>query len=439
MKKIFILLVTLLVTLNYQGLSSFSYASAPPPELVGETAILIDAATGEILYEKNMHEQRYPASTTKIMTALLTLENLDLSKTVTIDAETPFTEGSRIYLLEGEQVTVEQLLYALLLESANDAGVALAKEIAGSVPEFAKMMNERAKQMGALHTNFTNPHGLQDPAHVSTAYDLAMITKGAMKNKTLRELVTTYRYIIPETNRQETRYLYNTNRLLYDQKTKVYANGVLRAAKYEDTTGIKTGYTSHAGGCLIAGAKRGDTEFISVVLKSTDAGRFGDSIALLDYGFANYKSARAIDAGTALGDIAVSRGAEKRVGVVAAQTAFATLPIEASTEVIRTNVVLDKKVEAPVIPGQKVGVVEIYEGENLVAEIDAVAEREIVKGGILSLVGIPDETAGKIQKLVLSFVGIVLFLLILYILIKRRQVKMRRRRRLERAMRNLDR
>ncbi|MBR0597436.1 D-alanyl-D-alanine carboxypeptidase family protein [Sinanaerobacter chloroacetimidivorans] len=432
MKKLLITILSVLILVNAAAVVSFG--AGTPPDLVAETAVLIDASTGQILYDKNMNDQRYPASTTKVMTALLALENLDLSKTVTIDAETPYTEGSRIYLLEGEQVTVEQLLNAMMTESANDAAVALGKEIAGTIPDFAKMMNEKAKKLGAKNTNFVNPNGLHDDAHVTTAYDLAMIAQEAMKNEKFRELVLTYRYIIPATNKQDIRYLYNTNRLIYDERTKVSANGVLRPAKYEGATGIKTGYTSHAGGCLIAGAKRGETELISVVMKSTDSGRFGDSIALLDYGFENYKSAKAIDAGTDLGQINVSRGSVRQVGVVAAQDGYVTLPIEASAELIKTKVLLDEKVKAPVTKGQKVGVVEIYEGDSLISKVDAIAAGEIPEGGILSIVGIPDDTAQKIE---IGFaIALIVFLLLSssYILLRRRQMKRRRKRRLEREL-----
>lgn len=433
MKKIIsIVLITLLLI----GLTPLvSFAAAQPPEIIAETAVVIDAKTGQVLYNKNMHDQRFPASTTKLITALLAIENLDLSKTVTIDAETPFTEGSRVYLLEGERVTVDQLLYAMMLESANDAAVALGKEIAGSIPAFAERMNRKAIELGAKNTNFVNPNGLHDDNHVSTAYDLAMIAKEAMKNEKIRELVTTYRYIIPATNMQETRYLYNTNRLIYDEKTKVDVNGVLRVAKYEGATGIKTGYTSKAGGCLIAGAIRGDTELISVVLKSTDAGRFADSIALLDYAFDNYKSVKAMNAETVIGEINVKRGSINRVDVVAADSVYATLPAEASPSIVNTKVVLDKNVRAPVEAGQKVGVVEIYEGEKLVGTIDAVAAEEIPEGGLLSIIGISDNTAKVIERVISSILLFIVFLFVVYVILKRRQIRRRRQRRLERARR----
>lgn len=425
MRKILTILITLLIIVDS---SIVSFGLTPPPEIIGDAAVIIDASTGQILYEKNMDKQEYPASTTKVMTAMLALENLDLSKTVTIDAITPFTEGSRIYLLEGERLTVEQLLNALLTESANDAAVALGILIAGSIPEFADMMNKKAIELGAKNTNFVNPNGLHNDAHITTAYDLALIAREAMKNEKFRELIMTYRYIIPATNKQDTRYLYNTNRLIYDEKTKVNVNGVIRPAKYDGVTGIKTGYTSKAGGCLIAGAKRGDTELIAVVLKSSAEGRFADAIALLDYGFENFKSAKAIGAGTDLGEIKVNRGSVKRVGVAVANDIFATIPFEASEEVVNTKVVLDDNVRAPVLLGQKVGTVEVYEGDKLVGEVDAITTSQVEEGGILSLIGLDNSTAEVVIKLVIAIFGLLLFLIFIYILLKRRQIKRKRMR-----------
>src|SRR5690554_2691538 len=195
---------------------TFSFGADKTLDLTGQSAILIDATTGEILYEYNSHVLHYPASTTKIMTGILALENLDLSDYADIDEEASFTGGSRIYLLEGEEITVEELLYALFLESANDAAVALAKKISGTVESFARLMNRKAKELGAKNTNFVNPHGLHEDEHVSTAYDLALIARYAMENQLFRDFVSTYQYTIEETNLQETRYLYNTNRMLYD-------------------------------------------------------------------------------------------------------------------------------------------------------------------------------------------------------------------------------
>lgn len=423
MRKTFTILLILCIFL---GSFNISYSTNKEPYVAGKSAVLIDAATGKILYEKNMHEKHYPASTTKMITAILALENLNLSDPVEIDAETPFTEGSRIYLLEGEEVTVEEVLYGLFLESANDAAVALAKAISGTVEEFAELMNKKAKEVGALNTNFVNPNGLHDDAHVSTAYDLAMIARYAMKNQTFRDYVSTYQYTMEATNLQETRYFYNTNRLLYDTVHTVTVNGVPRPCKYEGVTGIKTGYTSKAGGCLVAGAKRGDTELIAVTLGSTDMDRFGDCIAMLDYGFANYKTVSAIEGGSDLGTVPVKRGAINRVSVITRDNAYATLPLEASENLLRTEVELYESLEAPVNQGQKAGVIRLYAGDELLGEYEAITALEVEKGGILSVFGITDAASKTIRDIIFT-IFIALFLLaFLYVMVKRRQVKRRR-------------
>ena len=399
------------------------------PTIVGQSAVLIDAATGQVLFDKNCHVQHYPASTTKMITAILALENLNLDDYVPIDKETAFTEGSRIYLLEGEKVTVRQILYGLFLESANDAAVALAKDVSGSIDDFAVLMNKKAKECGALNTNFVNPNGLQDPRHVTTAYDLAMIAKYAMQNKTFRKYVTTYHYKMAATNMQDTRYFYNTNRLLYDTKHKVSVNGVMTVCKYPGITGIKTGYTPEAGGCLVASAKRGDTELIAVTMASTDMDRFGDCIALLDYGFANYKTVGVLSAGADLGHVDVSQGASSHVDVTIAKNAYATLPIEASDNVVRSKVTLYDSLKAPVKKGQKAGVVKIYAGDEQVGAYPLVAVSAVPKGGPLSKIGISDDTARMILFIVLGIVGALFLFAVGYVMYKRHRIKVRRRKR----------
>ncbi|MDD2215166.1 MAG: D-alanyl-D-alanine carboxypeptidase [Eubacteriales bacterium] len=423
MKKATTLLLILCIILSSV---SFSFGTVPELSIIGQSAILIDGTTGQVLYEKNIHEQHYPASTTKMMTGILALENLRLLDSVDIDADTPFTEGSRIYLLEGENVNVRDVLYGLFLESANDSAVALAKKVSGSVEEFSKLMNKKAKEVGAKNTHFVNPNGLHEDNHMSTAYDLAMIAKYAMKNQTFRDYVSTYQYTMEATNLQETRYLYNTNRLLYDTVNKVVVNGVTRPCKYEGVTGIKTGYTSKAGGCLVASAKRGNTELIAVTMASTDMGRFADCIALLDYGFENYKTVEAISNGKDIGTVPVKRGAVKRVPVAIAEDAYATLPLEASENLIRTEVQLFDYLKAPVDEGQKAGVVKVYMGDELLGEYEAAAVETIDRGGILSVIGISDILAKKIRNIMLSVLGVLFLLLVFYIILKRKQVKRKR-------------
>ncbi|MHC1724200.1 MAG: D-alanyl-D-alanine carboxypeptidase family protein [Aminipila sp.] len=406
------------------------------PSIVAETGVLIDAKTGMVLYNKGMDIQKEPASTTKIITGLLAIEKLPLDKVVTIDADTPFTEGSRIYLMEGEKITVKDLLYALFLESANDAAVALGVEMAGNVDDFAVMMNEKAKELGAKNTNFRNPNGLHLEGHVTTAYDLAMIAKGAMENPTFRKYVSTYKYTIQPTNKQvEPRYLYNTNRLLYDNRTKVSANGVIRTAKYDGTTGIKTGYTGEAGGCLVAGAAREGTELIAVDMKSTDSGRFGDAIALLDWGFANYHSVKIINKGTDMGTIKVAKGEERKVALVTETDGYATLPINQNAKGLKKVVKLAEKVEAPVKDGQVVGSVDFFQGNMLMGSVNIVAEQAVKEGAIFSILGTSNKGldklyigAGIVAGVVSAATGTLLF-------IRYRNIRRRKQRRAARAMR----
>ncbi len=437
MKKLLSILLIIAVMLS---VPVFSYGTTETPALIGETAILMDMTTGKILYEKNANDTRYPASCTKIMTALLALENLDVNKTVTVDDKTPYeVEGSHIALVPGEQLTVDQLLHAMMTESANDCALVLGKEISGTTEDFAALMNQRAKELGAKNTNFVNPNGLHNDAHVSTAYDLAMIARYAMTNpetsQSFRELVTTYKYYIAPTNKQPERFLYNTNRLLYDTVNKVVVNGEKRVFKYDGVTGVKTGYTSHAGGCLVASAERNGTELLAVVMKSTDPGRFADCMALMDWGFANFKTVPALTAGKDLGETKVKKGSVNQVQAVLAEDVSVTLPAEASENVISTKVLLDETVNAPVEKGQTIGTVEIYEGDNLVTTVGAVAAKTVTEGGLLSYVGIPDKTAKKIGLTVLAVFLVLIAWLVIYIMIKRRQVRLRRERRRLRAER----
>lgn len=403
-----------------------AFAAENPPELIAETAILIDATTGAILYEKNKDALMEPASTTKMITCLLAIENLPLDKIVTVDAETPFTEGSRIYLEEGEEITVEELLYALMIESANDTAVALAKEISGSVEGFADLMNERARELGAKNPSFKNPNGLHLEGHFASAYDLAMIAKAGMENPVFRMFVSTYKHTIPETNKKVERYIYNTNRLIYDEVTKVSVKGVMRPARYEGATGIKTGYTSHAGGCLVSGAKRDGTELIAVVLKSTDLNRYGDSIALLDYGFENYYTYKAVESGLELEDLEVTRGTVNHVSVEIKEDMYLTLPREASPELVTTEAVMDEIIVAPVAKGQQVGKIEVYEGGSLVGEIPILAAEDVPEGMFLSRFGVEDSVSAEVEKYVVITAGTIVFFLLLFVSLRIRQ-KLRRK------------
>jgi len=433
MKKVIYALIFLLAASGFSYIPAFALTSAP--EIIAESAVLIDATTGKILYEKDKDVLKEPASTTKMMTCILTLESFPVNKVLTIDAESPFTGGSRIYIIEGEELTAGELLYALMLESANDTAVALAKAISGSVEEFAALMNKRARELGAKNPSYKNPHGLHQEGHLASAYDLAMVAFYAMKNPEFRELVSTYKYTIDPTNKQtEPRHLYNTNRLLYDEATKVPVKGVMTPAKYEGATGIKTGFTPQAGGTLAASAKHGETELIAIVLASTDAGRFGDCIALLDFGFENYYTYKAVDKSEAVQDVRVKMGSVKYAGAKISDDLYITLPREASLSLVSTKIVIDEDITAPISEGQKLGTVEVYEGGSLIGEVPVVAAEGLPEGMFLSRFGVEDSVTLVIIKYAKIASGIIAVLLLLYAFLKIRRGIRRRARRRQRAI-----
>ncbi|MEA1973942.1 MAG: D-alanyl-D-alanine carboxypeptidase family protein [Bacillota bacterium] len=291
MKKTIILIISIIIIMTI-NIYSFSEADTDNYEISindieSEAAILINANTGQILFEKNIRTKLYPASTTKLLTALIIAENINLNEEITIDKQSPFTKGSRIYIREGEIFTVEQLLNALLVESANDVADALAIYYSGSIEEFAKVMNEKAIELGTINSNFVNPNGLNNKEHYTTAYDLSLISKAAYHNTIIKSIISKTRYSIPPTNKvDETRYLKSSNKFLYSEDNNYlldYRNKKI-FAKYDIINGMKTGYTDDAKNCLVSSAIVNDRELISVVLKSTGRNIYTDSRKLIDYG-----------------------------------------------------------------------------------------------------------------------------------------------------------
>ncbi|NLM97262.1 MAG: D-alanyl-D-alanine carboxypeptidase, partial [Halanaerobiaceae bacterium] len=221
------------------------------PAVSAKCAVVLDMETGQVLYNKNMSIKAFPASLTKILTTIIALEEGDINDIVKVSRRAAYQEGSSIYLQEGEEIKLEDLLYGVMLSSGNDASVAVAEHISGSIDEFALLMNEKAKEIGALNSNFKNPNGLPDPDHYSTAYDLAVIMRYAMKNKIFRTISGTKNRTISWAGNDWGRGLRNHNKLLW---------------LYDDITGGKTGFTKAAGRCLAASAERNGREVIAVVL-----------------------------------------------------------------------------------------------------------------------------------------------------------------------------
>ena len=244
------------------------------------SAVLIDSNSGRVLYEHNSYEKLPMASTTKIMTGLLACESGKLDKTVKISPFASGTEGSSLWLKIGEKQTLENLTYGLMLKSGNDAAVAIAEYLGGNIDAFALLMNKKSREIGAESTNFENPHGLDSENHYTTAYDLALIAREAMKNKKFREIVSTKTYSIPMEGEKWDRALKNHNKLLW---------------RYDGCNGVKTGFTKKCGRCLVSSSEKGNEKFICVTLNAPDD--WSDHTQLLNYGFDNFTCKNVIEKG----------------------------------------------------------------------------------------------------------------------------------------------
>jgi serine-type D-Ala-D-Ala carboxypeptidase (penicillin-binding protein 5/6) len=350
--------------------------------------ILMESSTGKILYSKNANAKMYPASTTKVMTAILTLEKCNLNDIVTVSHDAVFnvpSTYSHASLREGEQLTVEQLLYVLLIPSANDAAFALAEHIGGSVENFATMMNEKAVELGCKNTHFVNPNGIHDENHYSTAYDLALMGQYAMKNAIFRKIVSTTTYTLPITNKydKEDRIFATTNELLKSPSSSTY---------YKYATGAKTGYTDAAKNCIIATASKDSTDLIVVILhdEKTDEGlntRAADCKTLFEYGFNNF-SLRTISTSDSIEQtITVSGATEetKKLDLITTEDISAYLPNDFDTSSIEKNITLNTDITAPITKGSIVGqITYTANGETFTA--DLVASHDVYQFDIIKII-----------------------------------------------------
>jgi len=352
-------IAALLLALN----PSMSFAG---PRLSASRYVLIDASTGQVLYESDCRERAYPASTTKILTALVVLSNSELNDRLTVPEEAKKAGGSQAYLTPGSQMSVEDALYALMLSSANDAAVALAHKVSGGIEAFAKQMNEAARNVGATGSNFTNPHGLPDDNHYTTALDLALVSRAALKIAAFGRIAATQtREIVINapggnggSSRKET--LTNHNRMLW---------------WYDGCTGMKTGFTQQSLHTMVASAQRGGRELIAVVLGSgSSTTLWGDAAALLDYGFSRFAPKEIVKPGQSLGEVEVERGKAKAAGSSAA--GFTVLDGEDAPE-ITLKPTFDTGIEAPVKAGQKIGALSLVQAGRELVRIDIVAAQDV--------------------------------------------------------------
>lgn len=399
--------------------------------LEAETAILIDAKTGTVLYEKEADKKEYPASITKLMTVLLVMEYGKFDETITFSEEAIFgieRNSSHIALDVGEQITIEEALYAMLLVSANEACLGVAEHIAGSIEEFSKRMTEKAKELGCTNTNFVNPNGLHNENHYTTARDMALITKELLKYDKFREIASTTYYELKPTNLQsETRYLYADHKMIRKNNTFYY----------EGCEGGKTGFTNEALNTLVTFAKRGDTELIAVTLKDTGSNTYKDTAKLFDYGFNNFKTMKVFSADKFSKEVPVVqtyKDMTKNLGNITAsgnEDVYVTVPYNTTEQMISTTVSLPDNMTAPVKYDDEVGMAIISLDSNTVAEIPLYAKTSVLSASEEELKA---EYYGPlkdtIKKIAITIVTILIIVFIIFVIIVR--IRNERRRRLRR-------
>jgi len=329
-----------------------------------KACVIIDETSGRVLLEHNAHTPLPMASTTKVMTALLALEQGDLTAPVTCGRNAFGVPGTSIYLSQGETLTLEQMLYGLMLASGNDAAVAIAEHIGGSVEGFCRMMTTRAGDLGCENTVFLTPHGLPKEGHYTTARDLALIAREAMTHETFRTIVSTQRAKIPWEGRDYDRVLNNKNKLL---------------STYEGATGIKTGYTKAAGRCLVFGAERSGMRIIGVVLNCADW--FNEAVRLMDIAFAEYESITLLKKGESLRTLPVDVSYGMEVSVLLTADLTGVIPKNVFPDI---EIDLPQSLEAPVQAGQLVGEVRMLQGETVLCAVPLAAANDVLRDDFAS-------------------------------------------------------
>lgn len=382
--KKFLLLSFLIIGLLFNNFYIVYADNSEQPELSSKAAILIDTKTNKILYDKNSNEKMFPASTTKIMTAILVLENCDLKETVTAsyDAIMSIPDGYVVADIDGdEQLTVEQLLQLLLVHSANDAANVLAEYVGGSIESFVSMMNTKVNELGLSNTHFTNAYGMHDDNHYTTAQDLAIIMKYCMKNEEFRRLAGSASCAIPATNKYGTRSYTSTNELIIPNSSNYYPY----------LTVGKTGYTSQAGDCLVSCSYKDDLELICVVLGGKTVNdistRFSETKILYEYGYNNYSIKTLLNADDILTQIEISNGTKntKNLDLLASNSINALLENTVSEDELVFEINLKENIKAPIEQGDNLGTVS-YMIDGIQYETNLIASHSVEKSKLLNYI-----------------------------------------------------
>lgn len=386
MKKRFFIIMTLIITLFSLYTLSLADTTENDFQIYSSGSVLIDAKTGKILLQKDMNKQLYPASTTKILTAILAIENLNLDSKLTASrsAVMSIPSGySNAGIKVGESLSVSDLLEMFLIHSANEVGYIFAEEISGNIDNFANLMNQKASELGCTNTHFTNPSGIHDVNHYSTAYDMALIAKYCMQNETFRNIVNKKSCKFSATDLYpEERYFKNTNSLL-DSSNRYY---------YEYAIGIKTGFTTQAKNCLIAGAKKDGIELIAVMLgaeatENGQSGRYVDAKNFFDFGFSNYEIKQFLNEGEKITEIEVKNATKetKNLDLIAKTSLSTTFKSDFNVSDLQPSIEINENITAPIAKDKVLGKIS-YTIDGIIYESDLIAENDVIKSNLLEIV-----------------------------------------------------
>lgn len=406
-KKFFSLIIILFIFIAQMPIVYGENSQSEIPEIYSDSAILIDFKTGTILYSKNVEKKMYPASTTKILTAIIALEKCNLDDIITISSSTISTIPSgysSAYLSNGEEISIRDLVTIFLVHSANDAGYVLAEHISGSIDEFAKLMNQKALEIGCKNTHFTNPSGIHDENHYTTAYDLSLIAKYCMQNSVFRSIVSEQSCTINSTNKSDVRKYSNTNDLI-NPSSKYYL---------KECVGIKTGYTAQAKNCLISACSKNNLGLICVVLGANqmpngESSRYLDSIHLFKYGYANYSVRKFVDKDVNFTNIEIKNGSKDTRSLDLYTDSSVSGLLKNTDSIPEGKIELNNTISAPISKGSVIGSVTYTVGDNSYST-NLVASHDVEE----------DEFLLFVFKIVL---GIVLFLILTTLLFSKSKKK----------------
>lgn len=364
-----------------------SHADTPDVsfQVYSKGAILMDSSTGRILYGKNQNEKLYPASTTKILTAILAIEKCNLTDKITASntAIMSIPPGySTAAIQQDESLTVQELLDLFLIHSANEIGYIFAEHISGNVENFSELMNQKATEIGCKNTHFTNPSGIHDVEHYSTAYDMALIAKYCMKNESFRKIVSKTSCTIKSTDKYSERYFKNTNDLI-NPSSKYY---------YENAIGIKTGFTTQAKNCLVSASLKNGIELITVVLgaEATEdgkSGRYVDTLNLFEYGFSNYKIQQIATANTVIKELSIENATKdtKNLSLLLKDSITCLAPKDLDLNNLNYSLELNENISAPIAKGDILGKI-VYNIDGITYSSDLIAEHSVEKSNLLLLI-----------------------------------------------------